>query len=92
VYDGGVNYVSIPILCHGGRGRHDSVSHSRLDLLFGLAARSVLSFSGAADFGCRSIARLGFACTALCFRFDSSFPNSVPRAKSFPIAMWSWPS
>jgi hypothetical protein len=62
------------------------------DLLFGLAASSVLPFSCAADNSSRSIAHLGFACIILCFCFDSSFPTSVPRPNSFSIARWSWPS
>jgi hypothetical protein len=85
-----VKSVLIPVLCQGGGT--DSVSHSRLDLVFGLAASSILLFSRAADFGCCRIARLRFALIILCFHFDSSFPNSVLRANSFSIAIWSMPS
>jgi hypothetical protein len=45
----------------------------RFDLLFNLAASSVLPFFSVADFGCRNIARLDFACTDLCFCSDFSF-------------------
>jgi hypothetical protein len=58
------------------------------DLLFGLVASSVLSFSCAVDFGCCSIARLRFAYSDCAFILIL-VPNPVLRANSFLIAIQS---